>query len=339
MLSYVFLHGDFHSAEKDYGTEEFDNVKDLFGRIIALGTIALLRGGLCRSYVLKNDDFYAIKGKLNISGTIRNETRHLQTVNIDYEEMSADNIYNRIVKTALIFLTTDQDLNKEIGRRLQILLPYFSDVTTFPNPKMIEWKRIHFDINTKRYQTLLYVCRFLFDSLLINEEGGWKLSKVFDEQHFCDLYEGFLREFFRKEHRDIYHGRPVINWDLDPGETQDALPQMRTDLVLKKDKKVLIVDAKYYEDITCSRWGGIEKFHAANLYQIQSYVNNYSGSKRDSSLQVSGMLLYAKSGQSDYHFTRSIHGHKITVQTLDLNKNFEDIKNVLDQIATFESLF
>jgi 5-methylcytosine-specific restriction enzyme subunit McrC len=61
---------------------------------------------------------------------------------------------------------------------------------------------------------------------------------------------------------------------------------MRTDIVLKYEDKVFIIDTKFYKKILSSFHENL--LSSSNLYQIYSYVNNcnFAG-------EVRGMLLYA----------------------------------------------
>ena len=50
--------------------------------------------------------------------------------------------------------------------------------------------------------------------------------------------------------------------------------------------------------------------------------------------KVSGMLLYAKTDENVYpNQEYKMSGNRIAVRTLDLDKDFESIKNQLDEIA------
>lgn len=72
-------------------------------------------------------------------------------------------------------------------------------------------------------------------------------------------------------------------------------------------------------------------FHSANVYQIFTYVKNQDVGNTGN---VSGMLLYAKTEEKitpDCSFVMS--GNKISVKTLDLNKEFKLLAAQLDKIA------
>jgi 5-methylcytosine-specific restriction enzyme subunit McrC len=67
------------------------------------------------------------------------------------------------------------------------------------------------------------------------------------------------------------------------------------------------------------------------VYQIFTYVKNQDAANTGN---VSGMLLYAKTEEAitpDCSFVMS--GNKISVKTLDLNKEFKLIAAQLDKIA------
>ena len=71
-----------------------------------------------------------------------------------------------------------------------------------------------------------------------------------------------------------------------------------------------------------------------NLYQIFAYVKNKQIEMQGKDVKVSGMLLYAKTSeriQPDSDYVMS--GNKISVKTLDLNQEFNLIKQNLNYIV------
>ena len=117
---------------------------------------------------------------------------------------------------------------------------------------------------------------------------------------------------------------------MDSGTTE-FLPVMQTDITLRYENRVLIIDAKYY---TRTMQEQFDKYtiHSQNLYQIFTYVKNMD---KQSTGKVSGMLLYAKTEEqitpnADFF----MDGNQISVKTLDLNQEFEKIKEQLEEIAS-----
>ena len=74
--------------------------------------------------------------------------------------------------------------------------------------------------------------------------------------------------------------------------------------------------------------------HSNNLYQIFTYVKNKKSEPAKTPIEVSGMLLYARTDEefqpdNDYQMS----GNKISVKTLDLNCSFPIIADQLNRIA------
>jgi 5-methylcytosine-specific restriction enzyme subunit McrC len=70
------------------------------------------------------------------------------------------------------------------------------------------------------------------------------------------------------------------------------------------------------------------------LYQIFTYVKNEDYSFKEEPHEVAGMILYAKTEeeiQPDNSFM--MHGNRIGVKTLDLNRQFAEIAGQVNEIA------
>ena len=105
-------------------------------------------------------------------------------------------------------------------------------------------------------------------------------------------------------------------------------------MTLECEGKILIIDAKYYGH-NLSKHYGKDIHHTGNLYQIFTYVKNKELEMQGNDVEVSGMLLYARTTseiQPDSAYIMS--GNKISVKTLDLKQEFTVIREQLDGILT-----
>jgi 5-methylcytosine-specific restriction enzyme subunit McrC len=139
-------------------------------------------------------------------------------------------------------------------------------------------------------------------------------------------------EYYRKEFPEIKANASQIPWDLDDGYGE-LLPVMQSDITLSSGNRVLIIDAKYYSRMTQVQYD-TNTLHSNNLYQIYTYVKNMDAGFKDTSHEVSGMLLYAKTDE-DFQFQEKIYhmsGNQITVKSLDLNCSFDEITEQLNSI-------
>ena len=113
----------------------------------------------------------------------------------------------------------------------------------------------------------------------------------------------------------------------------EFLPEMKTDIMLKKDGKTLIIDTKYYGHMMQEQFNKLS-INSSNLYQIFTYVKNKAAELKDSEKNVSGMLLYAKTDETAQPSSKyRMSGNTIVVGNLDLNCDFREISQQLNAIA------
>ena len=234
---------------------------------------------------------------------------------------------NKIIKTTLTILLK-APISKEKRRPIKNILLYFRDVG-YIDTNNINWQ-IRYDRNNQDYRMIIGICYLTLKGLLQSDKkGDKKLMEFFDDMRMSRLYEKFILNYYRKEHSYLKAYSPQIEWQLDD-DFGDLLPKMQTDITLEYDDKILIIDAKYYSKSMQSYYD-TKTIHSHNLYQIFTYVKNKEAEVDD---EVSGMLLYARTRedvQPDHDYSMS--GNRISVKTLDLNQDFDMIKEQLDGIV------
>ena len=98
MLAYAFQVLRQKNYE-DVASEEFEEVQDLFAAILARGIAQQLKHGLYREYITRNEDLPTLRGKLNLQGTIRSQIQRKKLLSCGFDELSVNNVFNRILKT------------------------------------------------------------------------------------------------------------------------------------------------------------------------------------------------------------------------------------------------
>ncbi len=330
MLSYAFQVLKGCGYEK-CSTENFENTGELLTAILINGISVQLKRGLIKEYTEQEESTGRIRGKLNITSSIKKQSFQKRQMICQYDEASVDCPINQVIK-ATAFLLLDTDISIKRKRELRKYMVYFSHVTLI-DYKKIDWnfRRYH---NNQTYQMLIAVCYLIIKGLLQTQQHGTvSLRNFLDEQRMSRLYEKFILEYYKKEFPDLKTKASQIQWKLD--DNNDAmLPRMQTDILITDGKKSLIIDAKYYEKIIKIREDfKTPTFYSQNLYQIFTYVKNRD-EKGDGS--VAGLLLYAKTEEDgDLHYEYKMSGNTIGIQTLDLNQPFFKIAEQLDAIMFF----
>lgn len=336
MLAYAFRVLK-QSNYSQVATEEFENIHNLFAAILSKGISQQLKQGLYREYVDKYDELTVLRGKLNIQGTIKNRVQNKQRLSCEFDELSEDNIFNQILKLTATILIKNHNVDSEYKSELKKSLLYFGDVSDI-SVSLIKWSTLRFQRNNQSYKMLLNICYLVIDGLLLSTQSGeYNMATFIDDRHMHSLYESFIREYYRYHYgNEVSVSASFVDWDVPEGsEGIELLPKMKTDITLQKGEKTLIIDAKYYGH-TMQHHFDSNTFHSANMYQIFTYVKN---SDKEQTGNVSGMLLYARTNEAilpdnDY----IIGGNKISVKTLNLNCDFEIIKEQLNTIIINSNL-
>ena len=331
MLSYAFSILKQSSIEKVSG-ETFDNIHNLFAAILCNGIGQQLKRGLHREYILHHDNLSMVRGKIDINETIKNRLSRTHKVACEFDELSENNIFNQILKTTVLLLIKQKDVEVKYKNDLKQKMLFFSGVDDI-DPWGINWSQLRFQRNNQTYRILISLCQFILEGMLLSKESGEKkLASFVDEQSLCKLYEKFILEYYRKHYPELKANASQIPWAVDD-DCRTMLPTMQSDITLSYEGKTLIIDAKCYTKNTQSQFDK-RTIHSGNLYQIFTYVKNKTLQEGFTDHEVSGLLLYAKTAdeiQPDGDFSMS--GNKISVKTLDLNQPFEIISKQLDNIA------
>lgn len=333
MLSYAFRVLQEQGYQK-LSVEKFHNTAGLFAAILEKGVSIQLKRGLGRDYLPKTETISTLKGKLNISDSIKTQALMKKQMVCSYDDFSVNTEMNRILKSTMLLLLK-ADITPKRKKSLRKLMVFFSDVDTI-DLHTVNWNQ-RYHRNNQSYQMLISICYLVFKGLLQTQSNGtMKLMDYLDEQRMCRLYEKFILEYYRQEHPELSSQASQVAWQLDDG-FDDMLPKMQTDVTLTpkhNPSKVLIIDAKYYEHTTQSQYGA-NTLHSGNLYQIFTYVKNKEHQLKDCPYTVSGMLLYAKTDEAvvPENKTYFMSGNKIIVTNLNLNCDFSAIRKQLDDIV------
>ena len=331
MLSYAFqiLTQDTYD---DVAIESFDEMYDLLAAILSKGIGIQLKQGLYREYINRQEELSVLRGKINMSGTIKNQLVHKRVLTCDFDDLSENNLFNQIIKTTVSLLLRNDTVKSKYKDDLKKKMLFFSNID-FLEPTSISWSSIRFQRNNQTYGMLISICQLILEGMLMTTDTGeYRLASFLDEQRMCRLYEKFILEYYNRHYPELKVSASQIPWSVDDG-VRTMLPMMQSDIHLQNDNTVLIIDAKYYSHTTQTQYDK-HTLHSNNMYQIFAYVKNRDYEFGEEEHTVSGMLLYAKTEeeiQPDHVY--QMHGNQISVRTLDLNLPFVDIAGQLNQIA------
>ncbi|EDL62302.1 5-methylcytosine-specific restriction endonuclease system specificity protein McrC [Gimesia maris] len=312
--------------------EDCQTTAELFARVLDSGVTHLLKRGLDRNYISEEIETSSLRGKFDITTTIKQNLLRKSRVHCVVDSFSYDVPHNRIIKATLRNLLRCRELDRDQRDRLLRLYRRLHDVSDIKlTPK--DFNNVQLHRNNAWYGFLLQVCRLIYDNLLINEETGDSQFRDFlrDERQMARLFENFVFNFYRKEQSVFKVKSELLTWqgvDATP-EDQQFLPRMRTDVSLDSSTRKIVLDAKYYKD-SLQSFHGNSSVHSENLYQLFAYLKNFylKNIQNGDSRPIEGILLYPTTGQS-LSLNYEIHGHSIRIVTLNLNTSWKEIRQQL----------
>ena len=329
MLAYAFQMLN-ERGYRDLAVEDYENVAEMCSAILIKGISTQVKRGLTKEYVPKMETLSSLRGKIDVSESLKTMAIEKMQLACSYDEFSVNSYMNQIIKSTAVLLM-HSGISKARAKELRKLMLFFSDVDTV-NLQRINWNQ-QYNRNNQSYRMLMAICYLVVKGLLQTQsDGSVKMMDFLDEQRMCRLYEKFILEYFRKEHPEIKANASQIPWQLDDNEN-GMLPVMQSDIMLRRGEKVLIIDAKYYAHTLQQKYDK-KTIHSGNIYQIFTYVKNKEAELSGQPHEVSGMLLYARTDEDIYpEIEYKMSGNRIAVRTLNLDTDFSLIRKQLDEIG------
>ena len=302
----------------DIDADDESDLLNLLGRVLLKGTKVLLKRGIDKQYITENEVYQGIKGKVNITDSLRKNLFPKGLSVCEFDKLSADILPNQILKATLQNLNKFSSLSSTLKHEIRTIIYRLYEVNTIILTDTI-FHQVQINRNNSFYSFLLNISELIFQNLLINEETGNFQFKDFlrDERQMARLFEEFIRNFYKIEIPEAKVFREDLRWKM-AGETHQFLPKMQTDISIKINNRKLIIDAKYYKE-TLQKYYDSEKIHSQNLYQIFAYLKNQENESAE------GILIYP-TVQKSLSLAYTHEGHTIRIETLNLNQDWQGVK-------------
>lgn len=162
MLSYAFQVLN-EQGYKNIATEDFDNTAELCAAILSRGIAVQIKRGLGREYIPVTESRTALRGKLEMSDSMRSRTILRRQMVCTYDEFSVNSYMNRILKSTVMLLLRS-DITKARKRELRKLMVYFREVEEL-DIHHINWN-LQYNRNNQTYRMLIFVCYLVIRGLL-----------------------------------------------------------------------------------------------------------------------------------------------------------------------------
>jgi 5-methylcytosine-specific restriction enzyme subunit McrC len=306
-------------------TTAFHRPLELLAHLLLTGTRRLLRQGLPAGYPERTEELTELRGRLLLAPTLARHLLPRGRAVCAYTELSATTPFSQLLLGTLQQLSQTRPLPAPLRHEIRLTLRRFPAAME-PLPLSVASLRAVRRLRpTGLPAFLLNVCALIHLSALPTPEAtGRPRFRDFrrDERLMAQLFEQFVRNFYRLEQRQFRVSSETIAWQAE-AETAEALallPAMITDTSLESPERKIILDTKYYAAALRPRYDQ-QKLISPHLYQLYAYLQNQP---LQPSQQLEGILLYPAAAQSlDVRYT--LGGHPVRVVTLNLAQPWEGI--------------
>lgn len=334
-LYYLFLYAWDRFPEGssiDVGSDESPELPNLLARVLFGGVNRLLRRGIDRGYQCREEELRSPRGTMLIGNSISNGSFARRGLTCSIDELTEDVPHNRIIKATCRTLAAHKDISPDLAPGLNSLTLRFSKVANVPLNRRL-FRTLQLSRNSGHYGMIMKVCELVLDALQPDEESGKSrfASILEDEERMSRIFEAFVLNFFKHEQNKYQARAEHIDWDVLPNSLDlHFLPIMKTDVTLRSQSKIIILDAKFYKDMYQRSQGGRPKVRSGHLYQILSYLNNFEPL---SGIEKEGVLLYPAVDEPEITYDYQIGGRRIRVMSVDLGSPWKQIRERVLQIC------
>lgn len=202
-----------------------------------------IENSLHQEYVETRDDLPALRGKWNITRqfTILMNMRH--KLSCEFDEFTADNLLNRIIKATLRKLKTTSSFPAN-RTKIEQFLTFFDeveDVAIEPH----HFVKIKLNRLNLHYEHILAFCKqiLLEGSLLPKSDKGKFVALIYDMN---ELFEEYIGRLLRKKMIPGYSVELQNPWHLAQTSGGKSVIGIRPDIVILKNRKeTTVLDTKY----------------------------------------------------------------------------------------------
>jgi 5-methylcytosine-specific restriction enzyme subunit McrC len=304
------------------------DLPNLLSKVLLEGTRHVLRRGLDRGYIAKDEDSNRPRGRIQLTDTMKRGLLSRAMVACSIDELSHNVLQNRIVKTTLDHLSRTENVDAKLREALVATLGSFSDVASIEITAR-DFGRIELHGNNAFYGFLLRVCELVYIALMpAPGENRFRFRDVLTEPQIMGLiFQDFIRNFYKLE-QDIFSVKAdSFVWPMSAiGHGQYLMPSMNTDVSLHNDNRCILIECKWTGS-TFQYSHGVKSLRSEHLYQLYAYVRNHPRSSTDPTA-VEGLLLYPQVDDA-VDVSVSLEGHNMRARTLDLQCDWPQIKDQL----------
>lgn len=148
-------------AFNNFGFDPDMNFMEYFISVFAGETMKIIKSGVLSTYASREENMTSVHGTILFAENIRRNLVHRERIYVRHDVFTPDRAENRLIKAAASKLIKITD-NAHSSHLLQEALSYLDEVR-IPYDCSAEFSKCINTRNTKKYSTILSICKMLFD--------------------------------------------------------------------------------------------------------------------------------------------------------------------------------
>ena len=137
-----------------------------------------MKQGLYREYRFRKDNIATVRGRIDLTSSMKNRISRRQLLTCEYDELSENNLLNQILKTTVMILLRHGEVKLEYKDELKKVMLFFVNVD-LTDLRTVNWSSIRFYRYNKNYQMLIGLCQLLAEGMLMTTDTGENRPCVF----------------------------------------------------------------------------------------------------------------------------------------------------------------
>ena len=269
---------------------------------------SIVKKGIKRDYITKEENLRYLKGKLKISDHIRHNFIHKERFFVEYDEYLPDRVENRIIKTALLYLSKLSTNFKNL-QKIRELLFIFDEIGSIQEIKS-SFTKVKKTRDINYYQNALHWSRlFLLGQSPIPYSGdSISFAILFDMNR---LFEAYVGKWI-KQTRDDFGFESVV--------LQERRKYLFNEKIFSLQPDIIVNGGEFIFDTKWKIVRNEQEISRADLYQIFSYAARYEQCRK-------AFLVYP-------HVEDKVFRKKLTSNIGDRHVEFEVVYFNLENLDT-----
>jgi 5-methylcytosine-specific restriction enzyme subunit McrC len=313
--------------------ENPDSLFNLVSEMLITAVERRLRRSLGLQYRDRTATLTRVRGHIDILTTEAKQLLAQGRVACRFDELSVDNLRNRVLRSALA-LAARHVTDPPLERRARSLVDVLTQYGVAPQlVTMREASQLSLGRNEQDDVEAVDAARLILEMTIPAEDSG-RTSTRDPEREVAEvrrLYEAAVRGFYRAvlpPHWTVAGGETQHHWPLTNATDglKAVLPIMKTDVLLQTSARRIIVETKFADALKPNQYG-LLKLSRNHIFQLYAYVQSQH-ELDELSPTAEGILLYPVVGQ---HLDESamIQGHRYRFLTVDLGASADTIRATL----------